>query len=215
MVIYPSDLRVLIMDFIPIDHTLPSPAQLCARIAEIHRASVSPRGMFGFPVPTYLGQFSQPSEWDSDWAALFGRMLDRLVQFPSAVQWDDRCRAEFKRLVTDTVPRILGPLQSDERRLKPCLVHGDLSIANMGINMQTGRPVIFSPSGLYAHNEYELGSWCRRTGSLSWAYFREYRNHFPPADPVEQWDDRILLYSITFNLLDLVAAPQSSDIRHQ
>ena len=209
MAIYPSSLRILVMEFVPIDHTLPSPAQLCARIAEMHRTSVSPNGMFGFPVPTYLGQFSQPPEWDSNWAAMFGRMLDRLVQFSSEVLWDDRCRAEFKRLVRNTVPRILGPLQSDGRSLKPCLVHGDLAIGNIGVNMQTGRPVVFSPSGLYAHNEYELGSWCRRTGAFSWAYFREYQKHFPPSDPVEQWDDRLRLYGIKSSLSHILLTPNT------
>ena len=198
------------MDFVPIDHTLPNPVDLCARIAAMHQKSASPKeGKFGFPAPSYHGQVSQPVMWDSDWSRFFTRLLARLFEFDTQLHgpWNATNEAQFRKLIDRTVPRLLCPLQANGRTLKPCLVHGNLSSDTMGINLETGHPILFGPSPLYAHNEYELGSWCRKTGGLSWPYFREYQKLFPPTEPCEEWDDRLRLYSIKFNLGHIVLTP--------
>ncbi|KIX09814.1 uncharacterized protein Z518_00895 [Rhinocladiella mackenziei CBS 650.93] len=206
------------MDFVPIDHTLPTPTDLCVKIAAVHRHSISPKeGAFGFPILSYHGPFSQLVEWDSDWSRFFARMLSHLFDTVTKLHgpWDDHCQADFRRLIDHTVPHLLGPLQSNGRTLKPCLVHGNLSASTMGVNLETGEPILFSPSPFYAHNEYDLGGWRRKTGSLSWPYFREYRKYFPPSEPSEEWDDRLQLYSVKFNLMDLLITPEAVDIRRQ
>ena len=200
--------HALIMAFLPIEHSLPDPGDLCLSISALHRNSVSPReGCFGFPVPSYHGSFSQLVAWDSDWSRFFAKLLAHLFEYETQLHgpWDESHHADFRRLIDHTVPRLLRPLQANGRTLKPCLVHGNLSSDTMGVNLETGRPVIFSPSPLYAHNEYELGSWWRKKDGLSWAYLREYQKNYPPSEPFDEWDDRILLYSIKFKLLDVVS----------
>ena len=204
------------MEYLDTAREIPTPGDLCPQIAAIHRDSVSPEERFGFPVPSYLGKFPQPIEWEEKWAVIFARMLDSLCKFECEAHgpWLLNLPA-FRTLVDQTVPRLLNPLQCDGRSIKPCLVHGNLSINNAAFNAATGDLVLFSPSAIYAHNEYELGMWRRKNATLSWPYFREYQLHMPPSEPAEQWDDRITLYSIQFNLAHVLATPDTPDVRRQ
>ena len=209
--------RCLVMEFVVMSKTLPCAQDLCARIAAIHRGSVSPEeGCFGFPTPSYLGGFSLPTQWERSWATLFARMLQRLCEFESELHgpWL-KDEDSFRTLLSQTVPHLLSPLQRGDRPIKPCLVHGNLSADHIGVNMATGEPVVFSPSPLYAHNEYELGMWRRKIGMFTRSYFQEYQKHIPPSDPVEQWDDRIRLYSIHFNLAYVLSTPRVPDVQRQ
>ncbi|GKT50168.1 protein-ribulosamine 3-kinase, chloroplastic [Colletotrichum spaethianum] len=205
------------MDFVSIDHILPDPTILCVKLAAMHRDSVSPRNsQFGLPVVSCHGPFRQPVDWDESWANLFARLLNRLFDFETSLHgpWNEQCQGDFNRLIDHTIPRLLGALQSNGRVIKPCLVHGNLSASTMALNMDNEEPILLGPRILYAHNEYELGGWCRKTGTLPWSFFREYRQHFPPSEPVEEWDDRLRLYSISFNILDLIIS-EAADIRIQ
>lgn len=101
--------------------------------------------------------------------------------------------ARFRRYV---IPALLDPLQSHGRILKPCLVHGDLWEENAGVNIDTQQPVVFDPSCMYAHNEYDLGMWRREVIRFGQPYFRQYLMRMPPSEPASQWGDRNRLYSI-------------------
>lgn len=86
---------------------------------------------------------------------------------------------------------------------KAVSVHGDLWIGNTGTNItDTGggeQPVIFDPSTFYAHNEYELGNWVPERcglGGLKGEFVREYKRLYPPAEPREEFEDRVRLYSL-------------------
>ncbi|KAL8657877.1 MAG: hypothetical protein Q9226_001474 [Calogaya cf. arnoldii] len=96
------------------------------------------------------------------------------------------------------------PDTANGRVLKPSLVHGDLWEENAAINLSTGEPVVFDASAFYAHNEYELGTWRRETIKFSRSHFNQYRRNIPPSEPIEQWDDRIKLYSLKFNLAHMI-----------
>ncbi|KAH6860865.1 hypothetical protein BKA58DRAFT_443645 [Alternaria rosae] len=39
-------------DFIDMTNPLPEPTLFCAKLAQLHKSSQSPKGMFGFPIPT-------------------------------------------------------------------------------------------------------------------------------------------------------------------
>jgi protein-ribulosamine 3-kinase len=56
-------------------------------------------------------------------------------------------------LFDTVIPRLLRPLESDGRRAKPSLVHGDLWFANSGIDADSDEPLIFDACCFYAHNE--------------------------------------------------------------
>lgn len=46
--------------------------------------------------------------------------------------------AACKQLIDVVIPCLLGALQSDGRKIKPVLVHGDLWEHNVGVDMQSG-----------------------------------------------------------------------------
>ncbi|TRX92013.1 hypothetical protein FHL15_007110 [Xylaria flabelliformis] len=97
------------------------------------------------------------------------------------------------------IPRLLGPLESEGRSVKPCLVHGDLWDANSGIDDNTGESLIFDACCFYAHNEYEFGQWrpaCNRFGP---EYLEAYRDYVQISPPEEDYDGRLDLYKLRFN----------------
>lgn len=65
---------------------------------------------------------------------------------------------ELNELLPDlfdkVIPRLLRPLETNGRKLKPSLVHGDLWCGNVGvIDGDTGQAIVFDPSSFWAHNE--------------------------------------------------------------
>lgn len=144
-------------DFLDMDHDLPDPVLFCARVAEIHRKSISPTGEFGFQVPNCHGKIPQVVDWDSSWASFFAKLFTRFFNIELEVNgpWPEYEEA-FHQVVENVIPQVLGPLQQNGRVLKPCLVHGDLWEENSATDLATGEPVVFDASCLYAHNEYEL-----------------------------------------------------------
>ena len=47
------------------------------------------------------------------------------------------------------IPRLLEPLQSGGRSIKPCLIHGDLWDENTATDMSTGEPFVFDAGSMY------------------------------------------------------------------
>jgi fructosamine-3-kinase len=211
-------MQFIVMDFIVVNNVLADAADICPRIAAIHRNSVSlSEGKFGFPIHS-LAQAHEPPlrRWYADWTELFLGMLIRLCrEAKDRLSWprdhEDGGGGDFDTLVGSTVPRLLRRLRANGQPIKPCLVHGNLSIDNIAINVATGDPIMFGPAALYAHNEYELGMWRRENMDLS--YFTEYRNHYPPSEPIDEWEDRICLYGIKFSLAYLVSTPSATYVQ--
>ena len=63
--------------------------------------------------------------WEDSWCALYTRHLGHVMNLAKPIlQWpefDIVCRLTLEKVV----PRLLLPLQSEGRVLKPCLVHGN------------------------------------------------------------------------------------------
>jgi len=57
--------------------------------------------------------------------------------------------------------------------------------------------------------------WRREIIKFGQPYFSRYLRHFRPSEPVEQWDDRIRLYSIKFNLAHMIGWPGAPVVRGQ
>ena len=100
------------------------------------------------------------------------------------------------------IPRLLGALEWKGRSIKPCLVHGDLREGNVDTELQTGNILLFDATSYYGHNEVDLGIWrSDRHYMQNPSYREEYQKHFPPSEPVEEWDDRYRLYCIKTQLM--------------
>ena len=61
----------------------------------------------------------------------------------------------FGQLISKVIPRLLRPLETGGRQIKPCLVHGDLYSGNVSVDAVTGGPILYDATCLYAHNECE------------------------------------------------------------
>ncbi|KAL9003318.1 MAG: hypothetical protein Q9188_003794 [Gyalolechia gomerana] len=208
-----SQVHFYLADFHDMDLTVaPEPQYLISQIAELHQKGTSPNGMFGFPVPTVLGKFERTVTWEQSWAKSFARQLEDVIRYDNETngpwpEYDAACR----QLIDVVIPRLLGALQSGGREIKPALIHGDLWEKNVGIDKETGKPIVFDPGSTYAHNEMEFGTW-----RCSWAfhfnspiYMSLYQSHIEPSEPVEEWDDRNRLYSIHPYLNDSAGHPGS------
>ena len=126
-----------------------------------------------------------------------------ILQWP---EFDVVCDLTLQKVV----PRLLLPLQAEGRILKPCLLHGDCWDGNTAIEAKTGEALVFDVCSFYGHNEYDTGNWrAPRHRLSSKAYIRNYKRNFPVSEPVEDWDARNLLYSLTFNIGNTIYIPGS------
>ncbi|KAI9746972.1 MAG: hypothetical protein M4579_007549, partial [Chaenotheca gracillima] len=185
------------------DTSLPDPARLAARLAQLHKTSVSPTGQFGFHIPTCHGRFAQVVDWDPSWTSFFTKLLagalhqDKIKNDP----WPELDRVS-DRVLTHVIPRLLGTLERDGRSVKPVLIHGDLWEGNIGTSSDTGDILIFDAGSYYAHSEMEIGMWrCTRHGISSEVFLSEYLSIVDRSDPKEEWDDRNRLYCVKMNMV--------------
>ncbi len=141
----------LLAEFRNVGEQPPDPIKFTARLAELHHNSKSPTGKFGFHTTTCHAFLTQDTDcWEDSWSRMFQRQLAHTVALDREKneQW-----GEFKILCDLTlekvVPRLLEPLQSGGRSIKPCLIHGDLWDENTATDMDTGEPFVFDAGSMY------------------------------------------------------------------
>ena len=167
----------------------PDPIRFTGCVAELHHKSVSPTGKFGFHVTTCHAMQTQITNcWEDSWSELFQKQLAHMVKLDLD---ENGTWPEFEAIcalvLEKVVPRLLEPLQSGGRSIKPCLVHGDLWDENAATDKDTGEPFVFDAGSMYAHNEYEIGYWWAPRHRLSREeYVSSYKRHFPPSEPQEE-----------------------------
>jgi protein-ribulosamine 3-kinase len=178
----------IIADFREVGEQPPDPVKFTARLAELHKNSISPTGKFGFHTTTCHGTTPQVTNtWEDSWEKLYRRQLSHMfaIDLEKHGKWP-----EFEYLchltLTKVILRLLGPLQSEGRNIKPCLLHGDCWDENTGTDMETGEPFVFDAGSFYGHNEYETGNWrAPRHRLSSRVYMRNYKRNFPVSEPGE------------------------------
>lgn len=152
-----SDVYFFLCHFVHVIDEVPEIQKFTAKVAELHANSSSPNGKYGFPVPTYLGQMPQYNTWTDSWEEFFTQSLKRLMTTIEESQGPDK---EFKDLfgqtITKVVPRLIRPLETGGRQIKPSLVHGDLYSGNISVDAEDGRPVLYDAACLCAHNECKI-----------------------------------------------------------
>ncbi|KAI9688768.1 MAG: hypothetical protein M1822_001125 [Bathelium mastoideum] len=202
----------LLVEFRDVGEQPAEPAKLAAQLADLHHRSVSPTGKFGFHYATCHAKIAQAVDtWEDSWSVTYTKHLGHVMNLASPIlkwpEFDVVCKLTLQRVV----PRLLLPLQSNGRTLKPCLLHGDCWDGNTAMDMRTGDAFIFDVCSFYGHNEYDTGNWRAPRHRLSnKSYIRNYKRHFPVSEPAEDWDARNLLYSLTFNIGNTIYIPSSS-----
>lgn len=141
----------LLAEFRNVGQQPPDPIKFTARLAELHRNSQSPTGKFGFHATTCHTFLEQITDcWEASWSKLFQRQLAHTV---AVDQERNGLWQEFKIVCNLTlkkvVPRLLEPLQSEGRSIKPCLINGDLWDENTATDMDSGEPFVFDAGSMY------------------------------------------------------------------
>ncbi|KAM0152889.1 hypothetical protein ACHAPC_008781 [Botrytis cinerea] len=184
--------------YLPIIDELVEPSSFCEQIAKLHKSSVSPNNKYGFHTVTFNGDLPQKNDYSDSWESFFADGFRHMLDINTVRAGpSEELEALLPALFEKVIPRLLRPL---EGRIKPSLVHGDMWYGNAGVNSLEDEAVIFDPGCFYAHNEYELGNWRPERNKFSKAYFNAYHAYIPKASPEEDYEDRIVLYSLRFNL---------------
>ncbi|KAL8880337.1 MAG: hypothetical protein Q9198_002232 [Flavoplaca austrocitrina] len=142
-------------------------------------------GKFGFHIPTCHAKIAQKVDsWEDSWCTLYSNHLGYVMDLAKPIlQWpefDVVCRLTLEKVV----PRLLLPLQSEGRVLKPCLIHGNCWDGNTAMDIRTGEAFVFDVCSFYGHNEYDTGNWRAPRHRLSnKAYIRNYKKAFPVSEP--------------------------------
>lgn len=193
-------------DFLDLNSSAPggSGETLARKLACMHTTPAPiPEGfdkpMYGFPVTTCCGSSPQNNGWKSSWADFYAN--NRLRTILSDGVKKNGADAELSKAVEKTadvvVPRLLG--DDHLKGVQPVLVHGDLWSGNHGRGRIAGKggveEVVFDPSCVYGHSEYELGI-MKMFGGFGSAFWKEYESLVPKAEPKEEWEDRVALYEL-------------------
>ncbi|RDA86445.1 hypothetical protein CP532_3585 [Ophiocordyceps camponoti-leonardi (nom. inval.)] len=203
----------LVTDFVDFSSSAASSpgsrVSLAARLAKLHTTPAPvPAGydapVFGFPESTFCGETAQDNGWKTSWADFYANnRLRGILRACIAKNGPDTELADaVERVAATVVPRLLGDghLRPD---IVPVVVHGDLWNGNHGMGRIGGKGdvenVVFDPSAAYAHSEYELGI-MRMFGGFGPDFWSEYHKLVHKAEPVAEWEDRIMLYELYHHL---------------
>lgn len=177
---------------------------LAKKLAKLHTTPAPiPEGfetpMFGFPVSTCCGSSPQDNSWKSSWADFYAnnRLRAILSQGVRSNGSDPELSKAVEKTASVVVPRLLG--DGHLKGVVPVVIHGDLWSGNHGRGKIAGEggveEVVFDPSAVYGHSEYELGI-MRMFGGFGSSFWKEYNSLVPKAEPKEEWEDRVSLYEL-------------------
>lgn len=207
-----SNTHFFLCSFVDMTDDIPDIKVFPAKIAELHRKSLSPNRKYGFSVPTYQGRLPQAVDWQDSWEVFFSNLMRRILQFEEESQGPDEELSQLSEaLFSKVIPRLLRPLETGGRQIQPRLVHGDMWDGNTSTNVTTNLPVIFDATCFYGHSEsrlrqvlvpkhadevVDLAPWRPERHKMSKPYIKAYFKHFPESEPAVDRDDRNALYTL-------------------
>ncbi len=101
-----------------------------------------------------MGQMPQYTAWTDSWEDFFTKSMQQLMAMIEESQGPDaELRALLDQTISKVIPRLLRPLETGGRQIKPSLVHGDLYSGNVSVDAATSGPVLYDATWLHAHNE--------------------------------------------------------------
>ncbi|KAL2670028.1 hypothetical protein Neosp_014908 [[Neocosmospora] mangrovei] len=204
-------------DFVDMKMELPDIGKFSKMLAKLHKKSMSDEKApkkFGFDVNTYEGSMYQNISWCETWEKMYTQRFESFVDQERVSQGPseelDEIVPQFKNKV---IPRLLRPLVTHGRSIKPVALHADLWFGNIDTDRATGKPVYFDPAVFWGHHEYDLQCmWTERYGlSSDWkeAYFRL----FSASEPQDEAKDRNLLYAISGHFCASTLYPHDKSFR--
>ncbi|KAK8115762.1 hypothetical protein PG984_012264 [Apiospora sp. TS-2023a] len=175
----------------------PSPPQLVKILKSLHQASFSPTGKFGFHTTTYWGPPAMVNDWTDSWEEYFTRQFRSDVAYTQRVLGLNPDLEELTdRFVEKVIPRLLRPLQTGGRSIKPSLCHGDIWDGNVQYDVETEQYVLFDSCGFYGHHEIDLQSMGDPRYTLGMDFVEMYKKEVGASEPQEDFYDRHDLYGM-------------------
>ncbi|KAF5672870.1 kinase-like domain-containing protein [Fusarium denticulatum] len=194
------DTHFFLCEFREMTEDMPDPDEFASRLSTMHQKSVSPTGKFGFHITTYAGNLPQYVAWEDSWETFFAKSMRQALDLEISVKGNStELEVLSQALFEKVIPRLLRPLESEGRTVKPSLIHGDLWYANAGIDVENDQPLVFDACCFFAHNEYEFGQWrpaCNRFGD---EYVAAYNTFAQISAPEEDFEGRLDLYRLRFD----------------
>ena len=178
---------------------LPEVDTFVSIVADYHRKSLgkSPGGRWGFHTETGLPFVQHDNEYQDTWEALFTNMMRKMFDEEEIVHGQDDKLDELKKdLFEKVMPRLLRPMETGGRSIKPCLIHTDLWPGNILPDVNTDRLMIYDSRAMWGHNECDLGTWRAARFTLGPAYVSDYQNKMGMSEPHRDWLDRHALYAL-------------------
>ncbi|CAH0049822.1 unnamed protein product [Clonostachys solani] len=199
------DVHFFLCEFREMKEELPGLDSFPARMADLHRNATSENGKFGNDVKTFHGNTPIEHGWSDTWEEYFTRTTRVLLEMEQKVQGPNQEILDLSGpFFGKVIPRLLRPLETGGRSIRPALIHGDLWHGNAAVDASSGEPIIYDAASFYAHNEYELAVWRQPWNNIGAPYRLEYCKHFPPSPPEENFDHRGELYATRVNILDSI-----------
>ncbi|ROV96975.1 hypothetical protein VSDG_04161 [Cytospora chrysosperma] len=197
--------------------------QFLAVVKKLHQTSVSPTGKFGFHCTTYWGPPPLINDWTDSWEEYWSRQLR------SDIAYAQRRYGEDEELITlveefiqKAVARLLRPLQTGGRTLKPSLCHGGLWDANVQIDVDTKQIILLDPSAFYGHGEALANFKINGTPvdfqaigepryALQMSVVDLYKAEVGASEPQDDFYDRHYLYGIMYKYLTTCVIVSAKD----
>ncbi|KAI0196392.1 Fructosamine kinase-domain-containing protein [Astrocystis sublimbata] len=127
----------------------PAIPRFTSAVAQLHTlsAGMSPTGQFGFHVTTYNGVLPQDNAWSNSWEEFYVRGMRHMLE----IEKDRRGPSEelerlSKPFLEKVIPRLLRPMETGGRSIKPVLIHGDLWLGNVSTQKDSGDPLMYDSS---------------------------------------------------------------------
>lgn len=184
--------------------------QFVSLIAKVHRESMGKKEQYGFDLPTHLGNIPNDNTWQSSWEVWFAQAMKRMFEIEETAHGNDTELDVLKETMFEKViPRLLRPLETGGRSIKPCLLHSDLWPGNLKPDFDTGKVMIFDPCAFWGHNEADLGTWRAPRYRMGRPFLEEYQKVMGISEPQGDWDDRNALYALRYDLLVSALFPKT------
>jgi fructosamine-3-kinase len=205
-------------EFREMTEEMPDPIKFGSLLSSLHQGSVPPTGKFGFHMTTHAGNLPQHVEWEESWEVFFAKSMRKALDLEIERKGpSEEVNVLSQALFDKVIPRLLRPLESNGRSVKPSLVHGDLWYANSGIDLNNDQVLVFDACCFFAHNECEslrgrecfarftdntrhlkdeFGQWrpaCNRFGA---EYITAYNTFTGISAPEEDFEGRLDLYRL-------------------
>lgn len=122
-----SSRHFLLLEFHDFKSSPPSVQDFTRELAKLHSESKSPNNMFGFHMTTYNGNLPQDNTWTKSWEEFFSNGIRQMLIMEEESRGpSERLQKLSKALLGKAIPRLLRPLETGGRTVKPSLLHGDL-----------------------------------------------------------------------------------------